>query len=78
MERRSEYFKSLELDRIKELDYEKFIQLIQDCLHNSPSCRPTAEQLVITLEETKERLNENFELLDAIKQVTEIKKNAKC
>ena len=43
VERRERYFEQLEREQ------HRCTQLVKDCLHNSPSRRPTAEQLVATL-----------------------------
>ena len=48
IERRGEYFERLEGSTIG--GQHPCVQLTKDCLHNSPSRRPTAEQLVATLE----------------------------
>ena len=53
-----------------------FIQLIKDCLQNAPSQRPTAEQLVTTLEEMKANIEGPYGELakaDAIRQVLTMK-----
>ena len=44
VERRERYFEQLEREQ------HCCTQLVKDCLHNSPSRRPIAEQLVATLE----------------------------
>ena len=45
VERRQNYF-----DMMPFRMHHPYIQLTKDCLHNSPTRRPTAEQLVATLE----------------------------
>ena len=52
------------------------LQLIKDCLHNSPSRRPTAEQIVTTLEGMKERIDGPFGDIakaEAVRQVVTMK-----
>ena len=49
VERREQYFQLLDR-RIIDGQRHPCVQLMKDCLHNSPSRRPTAEQLVATLE----------------------------
>jgi hypothetical protein len=49
VERREQYFQLLDR-RIVNGQRHPCVQLAKDCLHNSPLRRPTAEQLVATLE----------------------------
>ena len=49
VERREQYFQLLDR-RIVDGQRHPCVQLTKECLHNSPSRRPTAEQLVATLE----------------------------
>ena len=75
MERRSEYLEQLE-DLLPGGIRCLFIQLIKDCLRDAPSQRPTAEQLVITLEEMKANTEGPYGELakaDAIRQVLTLK-----
>ena len=50
VERRGRYFEQLDR-RMVEGQQHPCVQLTKDCLHNTPSRRPTAEQLVTTLTE---------------------------
>ena len=57
-----------------------YIQLIKDCLHNTPSRRPTAEQLIATLEGIRgdiEGLSGAIARADAVRQVVMMKAFAK-
>ena len=49
MERREQYFQLLDR-RIVDGQRHPCVQLTKECLHNSPSRRPTAEQLIATVE----------------------------
>lgn len=65
MERRRKYF-----DKINhKTQYHELIKLSKDCLQNSASDRPTAEQIVNRLERMKGINSDIGELLDAIKQI---------
>lgn len=75
MERRSKYLEQLE-DLLPGGIRCLFIQLIKDCLRDAPSQRPTAEQLVTTLEEMKANIEGPYGELakaDAIRQVLTMK-----
>ena len=53
-----------------------YVQLTKDCLHNAPSRRPTAEQLVATLEGMRadvEGPNGAVARADAVRQVVMMK-----
>ena len=68
VEQRQVYF-----DQLKE---ETLIPLIKSCLHNSPSRRPTAEQLVASLEEARSTIEGTYGELatvDAVRQLRTIK-----
>ena len=52
------------------------VQLIKDCLHNSPPQRPTAEQLVTALEGMKSDMEGcygDLATIDAVRQVKTMK-----
>ena len=52
------------------------MQLIKDCLHNTPSRRPTAEQLVATLEGMRADIEGPYGVVvraDAVRQVVMMK-----
>ena len=75
MDRQSEYLKQLE-DLLPGETRCLFIQLIEDCLQDTPSQRPTAEQLVTTLEEMKGNVEGAYGELakaDAVRQVLTMK-----
>ena len=75
MERRSEYLEQLE-DLLPGGIRCLFIQLIKDCLRDAPSQRPTAEQLVTTLEEMKANIEGPYGELakaDAVRKVLTMK-----
>ena len=79
MDRQSEYLKQLE-DLLPGETRCLFVQLIKDCLQDTPSQRPTAEQLVITLEEMKgnvEGAYGEFAKADAVRQVLTMKQTKK-
>ena len=66
VERRGNYFDQLY----------RLLQLMKDCLHNVPSRRPTAEQLVTSLEEMKGEVEGAYGELatvDAVRQVRTVK-----
>lgn len=65
MERRLKYFKLLE----QEGDYHELIHLAKDCLNDSASSRPTAEEIVYALEQMNANGQGVCQLLDAIKKV---------
>ena len=74
VERRVTYFQQLEESLHRR--YHSLIQLIRNCLHNTPSRRPIAEQLCSVLEEMKgiiEGPYEEFSKLDAMRQVATAK-----
>ena len=59
----------------------RLIQLIKGCLHNDPSQRPTAEQLVSCLEEMKANVEGSYGVLakvDAVSQVMSVKIFQEC
>ena len=52
------------------------VQLIKNCLHNAPSQRPTAEQVVTSLNELKGDVEGSYRELatvDAVRQVRTVK-----
>ena len=74
--RRGKYFDQLEdlplCGRLKRA----VIQLLQNCLGNDPSQRPSAEQLVSSLEEMKADIEGSYGVLakvDAVRQVMTVK-----
>ena len=75
VERRGQYFEQLEdllPGRIRQI----LVLLIKNCLHNDPSQRPTAEQLVTSLEEMKSEVEGAYGELatvDAVRQVMTVK-----
>ena len=74
VERRQPYFDQLEQMLLG--GRHPFVPFIKDCLHTSPSKRPTSEQLVTLLKEMKADIEGPYgELvkLDAVKQVTTAK-----
>lgn len=74
VERRAVYFQQLEESLHRK--YHSLIQLIRSCLSNTPSRRPTAEQLCSVLEEMKAVIEgpyEEFSKLDAMRQVATTK-----
>ena len=74
VERRGEYFEQLEQSAFRQ--HQSMIQLTKDCLHNTPSRRPTAEQLVVALEGMKADIEGpygEFSKLDAVRQVAIMK-----
>ena len=74
VQRRGEYFEQLEQSVLRQ--HQSIIQLTKDCLHNMPSRRPTAEQLVVALEGMKANIEGpygEFSKLDAVRQVAIMK-----
>ena len=74
VERRGKYLEQLELSLHRQ--HHSLIQLTKDCLHNTPSRRPTAKQLVVTLEGMKADIEgpySEFSKLDAVRQVATMK-----
>ena len=74
VERRGEYFEQLEQSLHRQ--HHPLIQLTKHCLHNTPSRRPTAEQLILGLEGMKansEGPYREFSKLDAVRQVATMK-----
>ena len=75
VERRGQYFEQLEdllPGRIRQI----LVLLIKKCLHNDPSQRPTAKQLVTSLEEMKGEVEGAYGELatvDAVRQVRTVK-----
>ena len=68
VERRQEYFDQLEGKIL--------VPLIKSCLHNTPSRRPSAEQLVRALEEARDTIEGGYGELatvDAVRQVRTMK-----
>ena len=56
--------------------YQPLVQLIKDCLHNTPSRRPSTEQLLQALEEMKATIEGpygEFAKMDAVKQVAMVR-----
>ena len=52
--------------------HQPLVQLIKDCLHNTPSKRPTTEQVLQALEDMKATIDDpygEFSKLDAVRQV---------
>ena len=75
MGRRGQYFEQLE-DQLSGRVKRVLIQLIKDCLHNSPPQRPTAEQLVTVLEGMKsvmEGCYGDLAMIDAVRHVKTMK-----
>ena len=79
VERRGEYFEQLEdllPGGIRHTFVHTFVQLTKNCLRNSPSQRPTAEQLVTALQEMKADIEGpygEFAKVDAVRQVKLVK-----
>ena len=70
VERRESFLEQLEREQ------HCCIQLIKDCLHNTPSRRPTAEQLVATLEGMRADIEGPYGVVaraDAVRQVVMMK-----
>ena len=68
VERRQQYFDQLEGN----VQLAQLVQLIKTCLHNDPSWRPTAEQLVTELERMKGDIEGpcgKLATVDAVRQV---------
>ena len=65
VERRENYFNLLSHHG----QYYELTQLAKDCLHNTPSMRPTARQIVCALEAMRDEKSGVYELLDAVKKV---------
>ena len=75
VERRGQYFEQLE-DLLPGRIRQVLVLLIKNCLHNDPSQRPTAEQLVTSLEEMKSVVEGSYGELatvDAVRQVMTVK-----
>ena len=75
VERRGQYFEQLE-DLLPGRIRQVIVLLIKNCLHNDPSQRPTAEQLVSSLEEMKGEVEGAYGELatvDAVRQVRTVK-----
>ena len=73
--RREHYFEQLE-DLLPGGIRQVLVQLIKSCLHNAPSRRPTAEQLVTSLEVMKGEVEGAYGELatvDAVRQVRTVK-----
>ena len=77
VERRGQYFEQLEdLLPGRLMIRQVVVLLIKNCLNNDPSQRPTAEQLVTSLEEIKSEVEGSYgELatIDAVRQVMTVK-----
>ena len=52
MERRGPYIEQLER-KLPDFGHHPFVQLVKQCLRNTPSQRPTSEELITSLEEMK-------------------------
>ena len=65
VERRGKYFKQLE----HKSQYCELIQLTKDCLYNHAPSRPTAEQILYSLEKMEADSDNTSDLIDAVKQV---------
>ena len=75
VERRGQYVEHLE-DLLPGRIRQVLVLLIKNCLHNDPSQRPTAEQLVTSLEEMKDEVEGAYGELatvDAVRQVMTVK-----
>ena len=75
MERRERHFQLLDKQMIGGQCH-PCVQLAKDCLHNSPSRRPTAEQLVATLEGMRADIEDPCGAVaraDAVRQVVMMK-----
>ena len=71
MERRQQYIQQLE-DKFPIGEHHPFVLLVKRCLHNDPSERPTAEELVTSLEEMKANIEGPYGDIaraDAVRQV---------
>ena len=56
--------------------YQPLVQLIKDCLHNTPSRRPSTDQLLQVLEEIKATIEGpygEFAKMDAVKQIAMVR-----
>ena len=71
MDRRERYFDQLE-DLLSSPIRQVLVQLIKNCLHNDPSDRPTAEQLVTALEEMKPDVEGAYGRLAKIEAVRQL------
>ena len=70
-ERRQEYIEQLE-DRYPRGSRHPFVQLVKRCLKNNPSDRPTAEEVMSSLEEMKADIEGpcgEVARIDAVRQV---------
>ena len=70
-ERRQKYFEQLEDNFLKGRQH-PFVQLVKRCLKNEPSDRPTAEEVITTLEEMKADIEGPYgevARIDAVRQV---------
>ena len=75
VERRERHFQLLDKQMIGRQCH-PCVQLVKDCLHNSPSRRPTAEQLVATLEGMRTDIVGRCGVVaraDAVRQVVKMK-----
>ena len=75
VERRGQYFEQLE-DLLPGRIRQVLVLLIKNCLNNDPSQRPTAEQLVTSLEEMKGEVEGAYgelAIVDAVRQVMTVK-----
>ena len=80
VERRREYFEQLEEGTMLGGQH-PCVQMIKQCLHNSPSRRPTAEQLVATLEGMRADIEGPCGAVaraDAVRQVVMMKTLREC
>ena len=72
VERRGEYFEQLET-KLPGGGQHPLVLLIKRCLHNRPSQRPTAEELLTALEEMKEGLCSELEILEDSRHIVMMK-----
>ena len=76
IERRGQYFESLEQTVLSGRQYQPLVQLVKNCLHNNPSTRPSTEQVLEALEEMKATIEGPYgeiSKLDAVRQVATMK-----
>ena len=76
-ERRGQYIEQLDYQLPRSKDkYHPFVQLVKRCLKNEPSNRPTAEEIITSLEEMKADIEGPFgevARIDAVRQVVMMK-----
>ena len=73
VERRQNYFEQMEI-LLPNPEHQFFRRMITDCLSNDPSERPTAEQLVFSLERMQETVQGEAEMHDEVRQAVAIMK----